>query len=203
MRALLVHAAFPASYWGFQHSLSIIGKRTSLPPLGLVMVAAHLPADWELRVHDLNAVPLSDADLAWADVVLVGGMLVQAPSMCAVLARARAFGRRTVVGGPAATTAPERFAADVVFGGEIEGRAGELVAAIASTGPVHLPRPARFPEMAETRPPRYDLLDRTHYVSMSLQYSRGCPFTCEFCDVIEIFGRRPRVKTPAQMLAEL
>src|SRR5512147_3241005 len=100
MRALLVHPEFPRTYWGFQYGLEAIGKRSSLPPLGLITVAALLPTSWELRLVDLNIEPLRDEDLRWADVVLVGGMLVQEPSMHAVVARARALGRRTIVGGP-------------------------------------------------------------------------------------------------------
>jgi radical SAM superfamily enzyme YgiQ (UPF0313 family) len=205
MRVLLVHPEFPRTYWGFQHSLPLTGKRATLPPLGLITLAAHLPADWTLRLVDLNVETLDDAALAWADVVMVGGMLVQAPSMLAVLARARAAGRRTIAGGPAPTTSPELFAAaDVVFQGEIEGREAEVVAAARGQGPpLVAPPPGARPALAAARSPRYDLLRFDAYVSMSVQASRGCPFHCEFCDVIEIFGRVPRLKTPVQLLAEL
>src|SRR6186713_1210377 len=108
MRALLVHPEFPRTYWGFQYGLEAIGKRASLPPLGLITVAALLPQTWDFRLADLNIKPLDDEDLRWAEIVLVGGMLVQEPSMHQVLERARALGRRTVVGGPAASTSPER-----------------------------------------------------------------------------------------------
>jgi radical SAM superfamily enzyme YgiQ (UPF0313 family) len=205
MKILLVYAAFPVSYWGFQHSMPLIGRRASLSPLGLITLAALLPRTWELRLIDLNVQPLPDADLVWADAVFVGGMRVQAPSMHEVVARARALRRRTVVGGPAPTTAPEDFPdADVVFCGEAEGRIGELVAALSA------PRVATRVLVAEQRPalalspiPRFELLELAAYSSVSVQYSRGCPFQCEFCDIIEIFGRVPRVKTPAQVLAEL
>lgn len=205
MKILLVYAAFPVSYWGFQHSMPLIGRRASLSPLGLITLAALLPRAWELRLIDLNVQPLPDADLVWADAVLVGGMRVQAPSMHEVVARARALGRRTVVGGPAPTTAPEDFPdADLVFCGEAEGRIGELVAALSA------PRIATRVLVAGQRPPlalsplpRFDLLELSAYSSVSVQYSRGCPFQCEFCDIIEIFGRVPRVKSPAQVLAEL
>ncbi|MBK8479607.1 MAG: B12-binding domain-containing radical SAM protein [Proteobacteria bacterium] len=205
MKILLVYSAFPVSYWGFQHSMPLIGRKASLAPLGLITLAALLPRSWQPRLIDLNVRPLDDQDLLWAEVVFVGGMRIQAPSMHEVVRRARAFGRRTVVGGPAPTTTPEEFAdADVVFCGEAEGRIDELVAALT------LPRGERRVLVAEERPPlasspipRFELLDLEAYASISVQYSRGCPFQCEFCDIIEIFGRVPRVKAPAQVLAEL
>ncbi|HEX6203209.1 MAG TPA: B12-binding domain-containing radical SAM protein [Thermoanaerobaculia bacterium] len=208
MRCLLVSPALPPTYWGFQLALNLAGRRAALPPLGLISLAALLPADWTLRLVDLDTGPLTDADLAWADVVVVGGMRIQAPSMHQVLARARAAGRRTVVGGPAPTTAPEEFLdADVVFRGEAEGRVDELVAAIAAVAPGRGPRvlaaAGERPEMSGVPVPRFDLLDFRRYASMSVQYSRGCPFRCEFCDIVEIFGRKPRVKATAQVLAEL
>src|SRR3972149_6157702 len=160
MRALLVHPKFPITYWGFQYCLDIAGKKASLPPLGLVTVAAHLPADWSLRLVDLNITELTDADL--------------------------------------------------VFAGEVEGRDQELRAAIVRAATGQEP-PGRLiplsgagrPALAQARVPRFDLLDLGAYASVSIQYSRGCPYHCEFCDVIEIFGRVPRLKSPDQVLAEL
>jgi radical SAM superfamily enzyme YgiQ (UPF0313 family) len=203
MRILLVHAEFPRSYWGFQYALPITGKRSVMPPLGLCTVAALLPSDWQLRLVDLNVEPLGDDALGWCEAVLIGGMLVQARSMQGVIARARAAGRRSVVGGPAATTAPELFGdADVVFPGEVEGRVDELVAAI--TGAARLrPAAAPRPPLAGVVLPRYDLVRRELYTTMAIQTSRGCPYACEFCDVVEIFGRVPRVKDAAAVIAEL
>ena len=204
MRALLVQPGFPITYWGFQHGLAIAGRKVSLPPLGMLTLAAQLPADWELRLVDLNAETLRDEDILWSDVVLVGGMRVQSPSIHEVLARARALGRRSAVGGPAPTTAPEEYGdADVVFQGEAEGRIEDLVRAIRDSVRCVLPAPADRPGIADIPPPRYDLIDAKNYASMSVQYSRGCPYNCEFCDIIAIFGRRPRVKTPEQILREL
>ncbi len=203
MRALLIHPAFPVTYWGFQLGLPLAGRRASLPPLGLLTLAALLPQEVDCRLVDLNAEPLTDADLAWADVVLVGGMRIQAPSMHRAVARAKAAGRRVAVGGPAVTTAPEAFAdADVVFVGEAEGRIPELMAALRQGGPARLEGEGH-PGIDASPIPRFDLLVPGRYASMSLQYSRGCPYRCEFCDIIEIFGRVPRVKRPAQVLAEL
>jgi len=204
MRILLVHPAFPRTYWGFQYVLPITGARATLPPLGLITVAALLPPAWPVRLVDLNVEPLTDAALAWADAVLVGGMLIQAPSMREVVTRARTAGRRTVVGGPAATTAPDLFDdADVVFGGEVEGRAAELAAAIETGAPRRIAPPAARPALADTPPPRFDLLRPGAYASMAVQTSRGCPHGCEFCDIVEIFGRRPRVKDAASVVRDL
>ncbi|MBI4616186.1 MAG: B12-binding domain-containing radical SAM protein [Planctomycetes bacterium] len=206
MRALLVNPLFPTTYWGFQHALPLAGVRSSLPPLGLITVAALLPREWQIRLVDLNIEPLSDAEILRADVVLVGGMLVQMPSMQDVLSRTRALERRTIAGGPAATALPDRFAdADHVFLGEAEGRVGEIVR--AARGDPRVPRLLRptggSPQMSESPVPRFDLLDRDRYISMAVQYSRGCPYACEFCDVVELFGRIPRVKEPERVLAEL
>lgn len=208
MRALLVQAASPPTYWGYRHSLPFIRKAAALPPLGLATLAAHLPAQWELRVHDLHLGPLPDALLRWADAVLVSGMLVQQSSMNETVARARALGRVTVVGGPAPTTAPDRFpGADHLFRGEAEGRLDRLVEALEHPGRVAerllSPEGAGRPDLGIARVPRFDLLALDRYASLSIQVSRGCPFTCEFCDIIEIFGRTPRVKPAAQVLAEL
>jgi len=217
MRALLVHSRFPMTYWGFQHSLELLGKRATLPPLGLITLAALLPADWELRLVDLNIEELDDRQLAWAEVVLVGGMLMQAPSMREVVRRARAAGKRTVVGGPGPSTSPGLFPeADVVFGGEVEGREAELVARILGEVPGSAPpcgqprdqmvvpmRKSDRPTLERAPIPRFDLLQLDAYSGMAIQYSRGCPFRCEFCDIIEIFGRIPRMKSPAQVVAEL
>ncbi|MCA9674423.1 MAG: DUF4070 domain-containing protein, partial [Myxococcales bacterium] len=203
MRILLVHAEFPRTYWGFQYALSITGRRATMPPLGLCTVAAHLPAAWPVRLVDVNVEPLRDDDLRWAEAVLIGGMLIQAPSMQAIVARARRHGRRTIVGGPAASSSPELFDdADVVFVGEVEGRDAELRAAIEGRQRGELAAAAR-PSLAGSRPPRLDLLRQDRYTTMALQTSRGCPHACEFCDVVEIFGRTPRVKDTAAVLAEL
>src|SRR5271165_1363054 len=139
MRVLLVQPEFPTTYWGFEHSLPIIGKRATLPPLGLVTVAAMLPRTWEARVADLNVSPLSDDDMLWADALLVGGMLVQTPSALQVIRRARALGRKTIVGGAAVTTSPELFTeADHIFIGEAEGRIDAVVRAVERVGEPHV-----------------------------------------------------------------
>src|SRR5512140_560636 len=208
MRALLVQGSSQSTYWGYRHAMPFIDKDAPLPPLGLATLAALLPEAWDLRVHDLHLGPLADADLRWADAVLVSGMLVQADSMREVLRRARRLGKPTVVGGPAVTTAPDGFGeATYLFQGEAEGRLDRLVEALEHPGRaterVLSPPGEGRPQLGLARVPRFDLLRLDRYASMSVQVSRGCPFNCEFCDIIEMFGRVPRVKAPAQVLAEL
>ncbi|MHC4815303.1 MAG: B12-binding domain-containing radical SAM protein [Planctomycetota bacterium] len=206
MNALLVYPRFPVTYWGFQYTLRLIGKRASLPPLGLITVAALLPSHWHVRLVDLNLDLLRDDDLRWADVVLTGGLLIQVESMKEIIARTRGLRLPVVVGGPAPTTSPELFGdADVVFRGEAEGRIDELVRALTQRSESRrvVEAPASYPDMATVAVPRFDLLALSEYASLSVQYSRGCPFQCEFCDIIEIFGRKPRVKTPEQVIDEL
>lgn len=210
---LLVYPKFPVTYWGFQDALKLVNKRASLPPLGLATLAACLPERWNLRLVDLNVTELPDSDLSWCDVVFLSGMLVQMDSMGEVTARVRAAGLPLVMGGPTATTDPELFVdADLVFQGEVEGRIHLLVEAVeALLGPARIPVVERRvippgeskPDLSEVPVPRFDLLDQKQYTSMAIQYSRGCPFRCEFCDVIEIFGRVCRVKTEQQIIDEL
>src|SRR6266851_4646599 len=203
MRALLVHPRTPPTYWGFQHSLPIAGKAASLPPLGLLSLAPLLPPGWELRVVDENTEPLRDEALRWADVVLLTGMIIHAPAMREILARARRLRKRTVVGGPAVNTDPALFPeADHLFRGEAEGRTDDLVRALEAPGEkaprLLSPEKEERPSMEIVPRPRFDLIDHRRYASMSVQYSRGCPFQCEFCDIIgnrvAVAGMLPHVK---------
>src|SRR5207253_1738078 len=206
MNVLLVQPLAPKTYWGFQYAVGMVGKGAPHPPLGLATLAALLPGDWDLRIADLNVAPLGEGDLRWADAALVTGMLVHKDAMHEVIERARRSGVRTVAGGPAVSSRPDEFAdADHVFIGEAEGRLDALVTALESGSGPHVLSPPddKKPDLASTLPPRFDLLDRSRYTSMSVQSSRGCPFQCEFCDIIELYGRNPRVKSPAQMLREL
>ncbi len=208
MRVLMVQAESPPTYWSFRYSLPYAGKAASLPPLGLMTLAALLPRRWELRIVDLNVEALGDAQLRWADAVLVSGMLCMSDSMREVLRRARALGRRTVAGGPGPTTSPETFPeADFLFQGEAEGRVDLLVRALEEPGwkaPRLLsPQGPDKVDMRKAPLPRFELVDLAKYASLSIQVSRGCPFNCEFCDIIEVFGRVPRLKTAEQVLAEM
>jgi len=204
MKTLLVYPSFPRTYWGMEYTRRLTGRKALLPPLGLLTVAALLPADWTARLVDMNAEPLRDADLAWADVVFLSAMQIQRESYRDVIRRAHALGKKVVVGGPYVTTDPDSSAdADAIVLGEAEDLVGMLCADL-SAGRL-APRyeaPAR-PDVTRSPVPRFDLLRIEAYHSLGVQFSRGCPFNCEFCDIIEIFGRVPRTKPPAQLLTEL
>jgi len=203
MRVLLVAPAFPVTYWGAEYTFPFTGKRAAYPPLGLITVAALLPKDCEVRLIDLNIETLQDDLLRWADLVLVGGMIVQSRSFHEVIARAKAAGKRVVVGGPYPTTSPDVCGdADYLVLGEAEDVLPSLFAQIRAGDAPRVTKGTR-PDPSHVPVARYDLLDRSAYVCMSVQFSRGCPFNCEFCDIIEIFGRVPRTKKPAQLLREL
>ena len=204
MRALLVNPEFPDSYWSGKSSLPFAGRRSLLPPLSLITVAALLPKEWNFRLVDLNVEDLRDEDFEWADVVMLTGMLVQRPSLHQVLERCRRLGVKTVVGGPYATSIPQELgAADHVMIGEGEELIPEMARDLEAGRALPVYREQGKPDLSAAPVPRYDLLKRGVYHQMSLQYSRGCPFSCEFCDIIVMYGQKPRTKTPVQVIREL
>ncbi|MFP5206527.1 MAG: B12-binding domain-containing radical SAM protein [Acidobacteriota bacterium] len=204
MNALLIYPQFPDTYWSFKHALSFLGKRAAQPPLGLMTVAALLPPSWNKRLVDENVERLRDSDLAWADVALIGAMHIQKDALFAILARCRDRGLRTVIGGPIASSLP---AAEIPAGHVVIGEAESLIATLASDLEQGTAKPvyqaAERPELETSPLPDLSLIKMNRYSTMTVQYSRGCPFNCEFCDIIEIYGRRPRTKTVQQVLAEL
>lgn len=204
MKVLMIYPEFPDTFWSFKHALPFQGKRSAYPPLGMLTVAAMLPPTWEKRAVDLNVRPLKDEELEWADIVFLSGMLVQGPSMKKVITRAKERGLRTVVGGPIASTTDANIAdVDHVVEGEAEELVSILVQDLESgAGRKHYKAPV-LPDLTQVPVPDLSLVDLRKYSAMAVQYSRGCPFTCEFCDIIEIYGRRPRTKTPEQICAEL
>jgi len=204
MNVLLVYPEFPDTFWSFKHALPFQGKRSAYPPLGLLTVSALLPKSWKKRVVDLNVRRLKDSDLDWADVVFFSGMMVQGPSMKIEIARAKRRGLRTVVGGPITSARDAAIAeADCVVEGEAEELIGQLAADLErGEAKPHYKAP-QLPDLTQVPLPDLHLASLKSYSAMAVQYSRGCPFTCEFCDIIEIYGRRPRTKTPQQVLTEL
>ncbi|MFN0122141.1 MAG: B12-binding domain-containing radical SAM protein [Blastocatellia bacterium] len=204
MKALLVYPEFPDTYWSFRHALPFYGKKSAFPPLGLLTVAAMLPREWERRLVDLNVRPLEDAEIAWADMVFLSAMLVQKDSLHEVVRRCQALGKRVVLGGPYVTTsAGEVPLADHIFIGEAETTLPEFIDDLARGAAKRVYQPPERPALSLTPPPEFQLIDAGAYYAMSVQFSRGCPFQCEFCDIIEIYGRKPRTKSNAQMLTEL
>jgi radical SAM superfamily enzyme YgiQ (UPF0313 family) len=205
VNALMVWPRFPRSFWGFEGMLEIIPEKSIMPPLGLITVAALCPATWNIRLIDRAFDDLRDEDLLWADLVMVSAMHAQRVDAVAVLARARALGRRTFIGGPWASSEPELLLkeADHVLAGEAEEVFADIASALEQGTARRLYRISDKPDMTRSPVPRFDLLRFDRYESMPVQFSRGCPFQCEFCDIITIYGRRPRVKTPVQLMNEL
>lgn len=204
MNVLLVYPRHPDTFWSFRHVLRFVGKRSAFPPLGLLTVAAMLPEQWSVRLIDANVSSLRDADLAWADWVMISGMIVHRDGAHEIAARARALGKPVIAGGPLFTTGHEQFPEIPHFVlGEAEGVMAELVADMAAGRVKPRYRAAGFPDIACAAIPRWDLVDLRHYVTMPLQFSRGCPFDCEFCDIVAMYGRVPRTKAPDQVIAEL
>jgi len=204
MNILLVYPKFPETYWSFSHALSFEGKRSAFPPLGLLTVSSLLPYAWHRRLVDMNVQTLKAADIEWADMVFASAMLVQKDSLRRIIERCKADGKPVVVGGPYVTTnAADLPEADHIFLGEAETTLPEFVRDIESGNPKRIYQAAERPALTMTPAPDFELADLRHYSAMSVQYSRGCPFLCEFCDIIEIYGRVPRTKTNGQVLGEL
>jgi radical SAM superfamily enzyme YgiQ (UPF0313 family) len=204
MKALLVYPEFPDTYWSFRHALIFEGKRSAFPPLGLLTVSAMLPDAWQQRLVDMNVTSLKESDIAWADVVFTSAMLVQKDSLRNVVQLCKAQGKRVVVGGPYVSTSAEHLPeADHIFIGEAETTLPEFLRDLESGEPQRIYQAAEKPSLTQTPIPHFRLADLKQYSAMSVQYSRGCPFQCEFCDIIEIYGRVPRTKTNEQMLSEL
>jgi radical SAM superfamily enzyme YgiQ (UPF0313 family) len=203
MKVLLINPEFPDTYWSFRHALPFEGKRCAFPPLGLLTVSALLPAKWERRLIDLNVESLKTADIDWADMVFVTAMLVQKDSLRQVVTRCKARGKRVVVGGPYVTTTIEDLPdADHVFVGEAETTLPLFIKELAEGVAKRRYEAVERPPLSATPLPHFHLANLKLYSAMCVQYSRGCPFSCEFCDIIEIYGRVPRTKSNQQMLAE-
>jgi radical SAM superfamily enzyme YgiQ (UPF0313 family) len=204
MNVLLVSAATPDTFWSFKHVLHFISKKAVFPPLGLLTVAAMLPRDWNLRLIDLNVNRLTDEHIKWADYVFVSAMIVQMESVRQVIARCSGMSKPLIAGGPLFTTGHAGFPqANHFVLGEAEDIMPTLVADMRAGKVKSFYKSSQRPDVTTTPVPRWDLIDFEHYALMPLQFSRGCPFNCEFCDIIAMYGRVPRVKTTMQMVQEL
>jgi radical SAM superfamily enzyme YgiQ (UPF0313 family) len=205
-RVLMIYPRFTAdTFWNFAEACDLMGVRYPAAPLGLITVAALLPANWEIRFVDRNADELTGGDLAWAELVMTGGMLSQQPDTLEVIDLCHRHGKPVVVGGPDATSSPHIYAtADFRVLGEAEGIIDAFIDAWQSGERSGVFTAEKFQvDVTKTPAPRFDLLKLDRYLYVGLQFSRGCPFTCEFCDIIELYGRVPRTKTTEQVLAEL
>ncbi len=204
MKMLLLYPEFPDTFWSFKHALKFVGKRASFPPLGLMTVAGLLPSQWEKRLVDLNVAKLADKDLAWADYVMIGGMTVQKESAQRLIARCKAAGLPVIAGGPLFTMDHESFeTVDYFVLNEAEITLPRFLADLEAGRAQRIYETNEFPQLSETPEPRWDLIDPRRYYAMNIQYSRGCPFNCDFCNITSLLGRKVRTKSTDQILKEL
>jgi radical SAM superfamily enzyme YgiQ (UPF0313 family) len=204
MNILLLYPEFPTTFWSFKHALKFIRKRASLPPLGLLTVAGLFPRQWPVRLVDLNVGVLPESDLVWADLVCISAMIAQRRSAEDLISRCRSAGKTIVAGGPLFTSAPADFpAVDHLVLNEAELTLPDFLRDFVAGRARRIYRTKAFADIQRSPTPRWELADVRRYGSMSLQFSRGCPFDCEFCDVTAKFGHAPRTKTPEQVIAEL
>ena len=206
--ALFVYPEFPPSYWGFKYALEFMGKKSSMPPLGLLTIAGMFPKNYALKVVDMNIEPLTDAHLQWADVVLTSTMIVQKDSLYEVAERCNRAGVPIIAGGPHPTSYYDNIKEETdatinhFLFGEVEEIFEDFLTDFENGSTQEVYRETRKPDITKTPLPRYDLINVNSYGSMALQFSRGCPFNCEFCDITKLFGRVPRTKDNDQMLDE-
>ena len=207
MRVLLLYPRFPKTYWSMHGVLELVGRKALLPPLGLITVAALLPENWELRLVDCNIRDVSEEDWSWADLVMISAMLVQKPDLARLIEQANAHQLPVAVGGPFVSSTPD--AAELQHAQYLILDEGEITIPLFLQALERGESQGRFsadgerPDINFSPVPRFDLLEQKAYNMMALQFSRGCPFQCEFCDIIVLYGRKPRTKSPAQLLREL
>jgi len=205
MKALLIYPEFRApSFWNFRETCKLTDARYTTPPLGLCTVGAMLPEDWDVRLVDRNVEPLEDSAIREADIVFLGTMIAQQPDCLELIQRIKAIGKTVVVGGPDPTSSPHIYAdADHLVLGEGEVTLPMFLEDLAAGAPKKIYQSEAKANVQTTPVPRFELIKLDRYSYIGLQWSRGCPFNCEFCDIIELFGRVPRAKTPEQIVREM
>ncbi len=207
MRTLFVYPEFPKTFWSYEKILELVNRKVLLPPLGLVTVAALLPQHWQMKLVDRNVREVTEAEWNWAELVVISGMIVQKSDMAAQIAKAKERGLPVAVGGPFASSTPDAPELNLVDFKVLD--EGEITLPMFIEAIERGDTSGRFssngekPDVTSTPVPRFDLLELDAYDSMSVQFSRGCPFQCEFCDIIVLYGRKPRTKNPEQLVAEL
>ncbi len=204
MNILLVYPEFPDTFWSFKYALKFIRKKASSPPLGLLTIASMLPKDWPLKLVDMNVNQLKDKDIQWADYVFISAMTIQKKSAKAVISRCNELGTKVVCGGPLFTTEHTEYTGVdhfVLNEGEITLK--QFLSDLEKGYPKEIYSTPEFAEMSESPTPNWDLIDFRDYATMSIQFTRGCPFNCDFCNVTALLGHRMRLKTSSQIIKEL
>ena len=204
MNILLIYPRFPETFWSFSYALRFIGKKAAFPPLGLLTVAALLPEQFKKRLVDVNVDTLNDEDLAWADMAFIGAMAVQRKSAVKIIDRCKSRGLKIIAGGPLFTAEPNVFPeVDHLVLDEAERTLPAFMADLNRGCPKRIYRAKGYPDIHKTPIPMWELIHMRRYASLNIQYSRGCPFDCDFCNITALFGRTPRTKSPMQVIAEL
>ncbi len=204
MNILLLYPEFPDTFWSFKYALKFVSKKAQYPPLGLLTVAAMLPQNWNKVLVDMNVERLRDSHIAWADYVFVSAMSVQSDSVNSVISTCKKAGVKTVAGGPLFTAYPEKFDdIDYLVLGEAEVTLPSFLEDLENNAAKHVYKSDERPELCRSPKPLWELIDIKKYSSMNVQYSRGCPFNCEFCEIVVLYGNKPRLKGTAQILREL
>jgi radical SAM superfamily enzyme YgiQ (UPF0313 family) len=204
MKILLVYPEYPDTFWSFKHALKFVSKKAAFPPLGLLTVAAMLPRNWEKKLVDMNVTRFNDTDIIWADYVFISAMTVQNKSAREIISRCKQLGTKIVAGGPLFTAEYEKFNdVDHLILGEAEVTLHPFIEDLKKGQARHLYTSDERPDISATPIPLWSLIDMKQYSSMSLQYSRGCPYDCEFCDIVILNGHKPRTKSKEQLISEL
>lgn len=206
MKALLLYPHFPQSFWSYDRFMEIAGLKAVIPPLGIITVAALLPPEWEIRFCDRNVVCETAADWEWCDLVILSAMIVQKTDFQSLIRKAVEYGKPVAVGGPYPTSVPQDaldVGADFLILDEGEMTVPQFLEELDQGKTEGIFRSLEKPDVTHSPPPRFDLLQQDAYLMMAIQFSRGCPFNCEFCDIISLYGRKSRTKEPSQALAEL